>query len=180
MEETITKPDYTQEQLNKMSYKKLREVAIQRGLNHVGKKLKELRMMLGAAPKNATVVDNAEGMSTEELIRRREMKERIPKQTIYKDKDEDAFWKMRERNPDAFDNVDFTDVTSKAQHIFSPNVKCVRCGTKFKMRREYQKRKDGVLQTFVEKKNCEIKKCPNCDVWYYYHDVNIEAEIFAE
>lgn len=175
-----TKKEYTQEQLNKMTYKQLRQAAIDSDISPAGLNLKDLKMVLGAAPENATVVDNAEGMSADELERRRTLKQRIPGKTIYWDRDDKEFWKVKANNPEAFDNIDFTDATAKAQHVFKSKVKCVKCGEKFKMQREYQKAKDGVLTTFVDKSPCEIKACPKCGTVYYYHNTEEDWEILAE
>ena len=185
MEETKAKPKYTQEQLNVMDFKHLRQACIELGISPVSKNLKQLRMALGAAPKNATVLDRSEGMSREELEDRRNRNKRILGKTIYFDKDDPDFWKVLEKNPDAFDNVDFTDATAKAQHVFSPNIKCIRCKTKFKMQREYEKKKDGKKVMVVHKEKdgksyVDIKACPSCGIIYYYHNTNEDWEIYAE
>ncbi len=168
----------TQEQLNKMDYKHLRQEAIERDLNPVGLPLRDLKLLLGAAPANTTVVNNAEGMSPEDLEKLYVEKKRVPKKTIYYDKDDEAFWKMREKNPFAFDNVDFTDKTAKAQHVFNKKVKCT-CGEKFKIERVYTKTRDGVKVEVVDKNPMDYKRCPKCKRMYYYHDPDVDSEIYA-
>lgn len=170
--------ELTQEQMNKKSYKELRQIAIDRGLNPVGLKLGALKLLLGAAPANTTVVNNAEGLSPEDLEKLYIEKKRVPKQTIYYDKDDEAFWKMREKNPDAFDNIDFTDKNAKAQHVFNKKVKCA-CGEKFKIERVYTKMRDGVKVQVVDKKPIDFKECPKCKKMFYYHDPDADVEIFA-
>jgi hypothetical protein len=175
-----TKPkEYKQEELNKMNYKQMRQAAINQGQDPTGLSPKQLKLMLGAAPSNATVVDNAEGMSAEEKTRRREEKERVPKKTIYLDKDEVEFWKVRAQNPDAFDNVDFTDKSATSQHVFSRKVKCY-CGEKFKIARFYEKKKDGIAVTVEDKNPVDFRNCPKCGRIYYYHEPDAEREIFAD
>jgi hypothetical protein len=178
MEESKPK-EYTQEQLYNMSYKDLVKAAIERGLAPAGMTKKQLKMMLGAGPKGSTVVDNAAGLSKEDIEARRIAQERVPHKTVYFDKDDDAFWKMKEKNPDAFDNLDMTDKSARSQHVFKRNVKCY-CGEKFKIERVYIIVRDGVKEKRVDKKNpADVMPCPKCGRMYYYHNPDVESEIYA-
>ena len=173
-----SKPEYTQEQLNTMDYKRLRQVTLDAGLSPVGQDLKGLKMLLGAGPKNATVLDNSEGMSSEEMTKLYNEQKRVPQKTVYWDKDDEAFWKMREKNPEAFDNTDMTDKSAKSQHVFSKKVKC-HCGEKFKIERVYKKTRDGRPVMVIDKAPMDYKPCPKCGRMYYYHDSEKDVEIFA-
>ena len=179
MEEQTTPKEYKQEELYKMDYKSLVKVAIEQGLAPAGMTKKQLQMMLGAGPKGSTVVDNAAGLSREDIEAKRINQERVPHKTVYFDKDDEAFWKMKEKNPDAFDNLDMTDKSAKSQHVFNRKVKCY-CGEKFKIERVYYIVRDGIKEARVDKKNpADRKPCPKCGRMYYFHDPEVDSEIYA-
>ena len=177
MEESKPK-EYTPEQLDKMDYKHLRQIAVDQGLAPAGMDKKQLKMLLGAGPKGATVVNNAEGLSPEEIERRRKEQLRVPMKTVYWDKDDEAFWGMKEKNPDAFDNLDLTDKSAKSQHVFNKKIKCY-CGEKFKIEHVYFIVRDGVKVARTDKNPVDTRACPKCGRMYYYHDPEANSEIYA-
>ena len=158
-----TKP----QDLDKMSYVELREVAKNMGIDFAGMTFAQLKMAVGAAPEGAVVVDLSEGLTQQAIQERREKGFRIPKKMIYPKEIEDAVWRIKERNPDAFDNVNFTDKNAAMQHVFSKRTKCV-CGETVVMERRYIDRKDKSEVERVDPNPIYKKQC-KCGRWYIYH-----------
>ena len=175
MEDQI-KATTTPQDLDKMSYVELRTIAGSMGIDFAGMTLSQLKMAVGAAPEGAIVVDLAEGLSQQAIQERREKGMRIPKKMIYPKEIEENIWKVKERNPDAFDNVNFTDKTAMFQHVFSKRTKCV-CGETLVMERRYLDRQDKVEVERVDPKPVYKKQC-KCGRWYVYHPKD-EYEILA-
>lgn len=157
--------DLTQEELNEMSYRELLEIAKKRGTENADSlSLKQLRVQLGAAPDYAVVRDLGAGLSEKEIDRRNARGMRVPGHVIYNKDDEEAIWKVWEKNPHAFDGMDLTDMSRDVIHMFKRGgvIKCI-CGEKFKMEREWTDPKTRALKS----EPVDIKFC-KCGRKYIY------------
>jgi hypothetical protein len=166
MEETTPKV-YTPQELDAMGYAELRQIAKDKQIDWIGLNLSQLKMALGAAPEGAIVVDLAEGLPESLISERRSQGKRIPGKMIYTKDIEDAIWRVKENNPDAFDNVNFLDKNTEIQHIFTKKVKCT-CGETMNMVRVIKQRKDNKEVEVVDPSPVYKKQC-GCGKWYIYH-----------
>ena len=166
MDETTPK-EYTPQELDVMGYAELRQIAKDRKIDWIGLNLNQLKMALGAAPEGAIVVDLSEGLPESLISERRSQGKRIPGKMIYTKDIEDAIWRVKENNPDAFDNVNFLDKNTEIQHIFNKRTKCV-CGETVNMVRVIKKRVDNKEVESVDPTPVYKKQCV-CGKWYIYH-----------
>jgi hypothetical protein len=180
MEETMPKEEriYTPQELDRMGYVELKEIAKVKGINYSGMNLSQLKFALGAAPEGAIVVDLKEGMPESILNQLREEKRLVPGKIIYTKDIEEQVWRERERNPVAFNNVNFTDKEAEIQHIFSKRAKC-SCGEDVRMEKKIKVRRDN-KEVEVTSPDPVYKKQCKCGKWYVYHpkeDVEIRGPI---
>lgn len=166
----------TPPQIEVMSFKQLRELAKLRGIVIVGKTKKDLQMELGAAPAYSTNVNLGETLTAEQINDRKEKGQRIPGNVRYWDKDEDKLWKVWEKNPEAFDGIDFTDENSPIHFTFEKKFKCY-CGEEMLMWRRYRVKEtttDGeiIFRWIDDRESMSLnqfeKYCPKCGrKWIY-------------
>lgn len=176
MEET--KPEPTPQELDKLGYADLVEIAKRRGINYAGLNVSKLKMAVGAAPEGAVIVDLKEGMPDFVLNQLKEERKLVPGKIIYPKELEDKIWDVRERNPVAFDSVNFLDKNAPIQHTFTKRTKCV-CGETVVMERRIKTRRDREMVETVDPTPVFKKQC-KCGIWYIYHpkeDVEIHGPI---
>jgi len=187
--EARTKPDeegeFAPEQLQYLDFKTLREIAIKKGIDVIGKTKKDLQLILGAKKEGTVVVNLGEGLTREQIDERRNKGMRIPGNVRYLEKDEDKIWKIWEKNPEAFDGVDFSDENATVRFVFDKHVEC-KCGAKFPMWRQYKVREtmaDGEKITKIvdDKESMNLaqleKYCPKCGIKYIYNDPDRVPEV---
>jgi len=170
--------EYTPQDLEQMGYAELKEVAKVMGINYSGLNLSQLKFALGAAPEGAIVVDLKEGMPESMLNELKEERKLVPGKMIYSKDIEDQIWRVRERNPVAFNNVNFLDKNAPIQHIFTKRTKC-SCGETVIMERKIKQRRDKELVEVTDPNPVFKKQC-SCGKWYVYHprdDVEIHGPI---
>ena len=166
MEETTPK-ELTPQDIDKMGYSDLIKLAKERSINFSGLNVSQLKFALGAAPEGAIVVDLKEGMSEKLIEQLKEEKRLIPGKIIYTKDIEENVWRVRERNPVAFDNVNFTDKESLIQHTFTKRTKC-SCGETVIMERRIKQRKDKQEIEVVDPSPVFKKQC-KCGKWFVFH-----------
>lgn len=166
MDETTPK-EYTPQELDALGYAELRQIAKDKNIDWVGLNLSQLKMALGAAPEGAIVVDLAEGLPENIIAERKSQGKRIPGKMVYTKDIEDAIWRVKENNPDAFDNTNFLDKNATIQHVFNKRTKCP-CGETVIMERRITKRKDNKEVEMVDPSPVYKKQCA-CGKWYVYH-----------
>ena len=172
------KPELTSQELDKLGYAELKEIAKQKGINYSQLNLAQLKFALGAAPEGAVVVDLSEGMPESMLDELRTKQKLIPGKLIYTKDIEENVWRVRENNPVAFNNVNFTDKNTPLQHTFTKRTKC-SCGEMVVMERRIKQRKDKETIEVVDPTPVFKKQC-KCGKWFVFHpkeDVEIHGPV---
>jgi hypothetical protein len=160
--------------------KELREEARERGISFTGLNRKQLEIALGEKPEGAVVYSHRDGLTKDDIESRKEKGHRIPTNTIYWEKDEEKINQVWEKNPEAFDNYDFTDENQRLQIRFERKVTCT-CGEKFVIGRNKvgtRKTRDGSVETVVDRNPrydedrnySDQQLCPGCGRNYIFID----------
>ena len=171
--------EYSQEDLLKLNYLELVKIAKVKKVWQPGVTKKELRILLGAAPKDAIVYDDSEGLNYEQLKDIKETNKQMPGKRIWWAKDDEKVQAILDKNPVAFYKTDLTDPTGDVIHVFDKKVKCI-CGYKmFKIQREYEDKnpETGDVIIKIDPAPCDERYCPGCGRKYLYHNPEKTPEV---